>query len=161
MMNTSVRKPRADPSVIEYPHPKKNQFFRQLAMLPFETAIALASVWGGVASSLGLTAGQGFSATLPPLMVSAFNLLYILSGLAIVLGIGWGYRNLEACGLVLLTMSLLVRGIAVVVTAGATTPVLTAQFSTVVFIGATVLRFRALVQRAVIAQINGRVTTIE
>lgn len=156
-MNTPVTKSRAGLSVLEYPPAKTNSFYRQLAVLPFETAIGLVSVWGGLASLFGLTtAGQSFSAALPPLMVSAFNLLYILSGLAIMLGIGWGYRNLEACGLILLLMSLLIRAIALLVAVGLTGAVLSAQISSVIFTAATVLRLLVLFRNGTIVQINGR-----
>lgn len=163
-MSTSIRKSRADLSVIEYPAPKRNSFFRQLAVLPFESALALVSVWSGLSSLFGLTtAGQAFNAALPPWMVIAFNLLYVLSGLAIALGIGWGYRNLEACGLILLLTSLLVRGIAIVVTSWDTNAsgVVAAQFSSAVFIGATLLRLMAIFHRATVIHVNGTVTAVE
>lgn len=156
----AVRVPHIDASVLEYP--PAHSFLRKLAVLPFEAAIALVSVWAGVVSLLGFTiGGQTLSAALPPWMVAVFNLLYVLSGLAILLGVGWGYRNLEASGLILLLMSLLVRCTALVVVVGLTGVVLVTQFSTVIFMAAALLRLVAVLKRAVIAQINGRIVTVE
>lgn len=156
-MHTALRSTR-ETSIIEYPHNARLTFWRQLTVMPFETAIALISVWGGLASLIGLTAGrQAFSATLPPVMVNVFNVVYILSGLAIVLGIGWGYRNLEACGLILLVTSLVVRGFALVVAVGPTRAVLVAQVSSVVFIIATVLRLIAVARNVTVAHVKGPV----
>lgn len=142
-------------SIIEYPAPRR-VFFRRLTVLPFEGAIALASVWGGVASLFGLTtAGQAFGTALPPNMTIAFNLLYILSGLAILFGLGWGYRNLEACGLILLLTSLTVRSIALAVTFGITPSIATALVQAVIFIAATAFRLRSIFKNGTIIQVLG------
>lgn len=142
-------------SVIEYPA-QKQVFFRRITVLPFESAIALASVWGGVASLFGLTtAGQAFGTALPPNMATAFNLLYIISGLSILFGLGWGYRNLEACGLVLLLTSLTVRSIALAVTFGAAPSIATMLVQSVMFIAATVFRLQSIFKNGTIIQVLG------
>lgn len=149
--------PHTDESVIDYPAQGK-VFLRRLAVLPFEAAIAIASIWGGMSSLFGLTTGgQAFGASLPPGMVTLFNLLYILSGLAIMLGLGWGYRNLEACGLILLITSLLVRSLTVTVTFGATPLVIATVAQAVIFGTATILRLIAVFKNGTIVQVNGPV----
>lgn len=144
-------------SIIEYPA-QKRVFFHRITVLPFEGAIALASVWGGVASLFGLTtAGQAFGTALPANMATAFNLLYIISGLAILFGLGWGYRNLEACGLILLLTSLTVRSIALAVTFGVAPSIVTMLVQSVIFIAATVFRLESIFRNGTIVQVKGPV----
>lgn len=145
-----------DQSVIEYPLQQKRIFFHRLTVLPFEAAIALASVWGGLASLFGLTTtGQAFGTALPPNMATAFNLLYIISGLAILHGLGWGYRNLEACGLILLLTSLTVRSIALAVTFGPVPSIATMLVQAVIFAVATIMRLRTVFKNGTIVQVSG------
>lgn len=142
-------------SIIEIPA-QKRVFLRRLTVLPFESAIAVASIWGGLSSLFGLTsAGQAFGNALPPLMVTLFNLLYILSGLSIVFGLGWGYRNLEACGLILLLTSLAVRSITLTFTFGLTPLVVATLASSVIFIVATVFRLESIFKKGTIVQVLG------
>ena len=151
----SVANGHTKESIIEYPAPKQ-AFFHRLIVLPFESAIAIASVWGGLASLFGLTtAGQAFGTTLPQSLATAFNLLYIISGLAILLGLGWGYRNLEACGLILLLTSLTVRSIAFVVTFGLAPSIATMLIQAVIFIAAAIFRLRAVIKNGTIIQVLG------
>lgn len=147
----------ADKSVLEYPQ-QKRVFFHRLTVLPFEAAVALSSVWGGLAAMFGLTStGQAFGTALPPNMTIAFNLLYVLSGAAILLGLGWGYRNLEGCGLVLLLTSLGVRAIALTVTFGFTPLISSVVVQAVIFIIAVAARLRTLFRNGTIVQVDGRV----
>lgn len=143
-------------SVIEYPLQQKRIFFHRLTVLPFEAAIALASVWGGLASLFGLTiSGQAFGTALPPNMATAFNLLYIISGLAILFGLGWGYRNLEACGLILLLTSLTVRSIALAVTFGLAPSIATMLVQAAIFAVATIIRLRTVFKNGTTVQVSG------
>jgi hypothetical protein len=87
-------------------------FFRNQSLLPFETMWAFFCVyvsvvnvfkWGTTASPL--TRALGTKTAL------AFNVAFCLAGLSIYFGIGLKRGNIEACGLILLMMSLIVATI--------------------------------------------------
>lgn len=150
-----------DESVVEYPG-ARSPFLGRLMVLPFEAAIAVSSATLGVASLFGFTApSQAFGAVLPASMVALFNLLYILSGLCILHGLGWAYRNLEACGLILLITTLVVRVIMLAVTFGAAPSIMTALLQLIIFIAASITRLQALFKDNTIVQIPGPVTIPE
>lgn len=82
--------------------------------MPFETAFSLTIIWGGVTSFFNqTTAARMFNASLPPWVATTSNVVYLVSGLAILGGVGWAYRNVEASGLVLLLLTLLMRTVVV------------------------------------------------
>lgn len=124
--------------------------FRSRAV-PFELALGFVSLWSGAISFFGVTlSAQTLNQTLHPLMVSTFNLLYLLSGVFIIAGVGWGYRNLEASGVILLATALIVRAIAVLIGAGVNPLTLTAALQGVAFSFACVVRLVSLMKNEVL-----------
>lgn len=114
---------------------------------PFEFAVAVVSVWTGAISFFGITLGaQTLNQTLPIAAVATFNLIYFVSGLFIIIGLGRAYRNIEASGLILLATALVVRSIAVIIGAGITPIALTAVFQAVVFVIACMARLFAVLK---------------
>jgi hypothetical protein len=101
-------------TIREVPHGCR-LFCSKTATAPFETATGLLAVWTGVTSFLGYGIGNlAFDASLQSdALVQIFNLIYILSGAAILAGLGWSYRNVEASGIILLLTSLVIRIVAV------------------------------------------------
>lgn len=96
-------------------------FLNRSKVVPFEFAVGFASVYIGAVSFLGGTAGaQAANQALPPLMVAVLNLIYLLSGFFIIFGLGWGYRNLEASGVILLFTALIARLVMLIVITGFT-----------------------------------------
>lgn len=91
--------------------PEGFKLFRtRAAVVPFEVAIGFLSMWTGTISFFDITvAARALKTGMPIGVLNAFNLLYLLAGAFIVAGVGWGYRNVEASGMVLLLTTLMVR----------------------------------------------------
>lgn len=120
-------------------------FLTRLSVVPFESAIALSAVWAGTASLFGISgSGAAFNATLPHPLVVLFNIMYIVSGVVTVLGLGFGYRNLEGFGLVTLATSLAIRLIALAVISGVQPDTITAIVQAMIFIPASLVRLVSL-----------------
>lgn len=80
------------------------------AVMPFETAFALMSIWSGLAGLFDWSLqSKTFNVSVNADLAMGFNVVYIVAGVSIFCGLGWAYRNLEAFGLILLFMSLVVR----------------------------------------------------
>lgn len=125
-------------------------FFARSAIAPFEFALGIVSLWTGAISFFGVTLGaQTLNATLPTVMVGTFNLVYFISGLFIIAGLGWGYRNIEASGVILLATALIVRAIAVVVGAGLNPLTMTAVIQAVAFTVACLVRLVTILKNRV------------
>lgn len=126
-------------------------FLARSAIAPFEFAIGLVSLWTGAISFFGITLGaQTLNQTLPPLMVATFNLTYFISGLFVVAGLGWRYRNIEASGVILLATALVIRSLAVVVSAGLTPLTLTVLVQAAAFTAACLIRLVTLLKHRVL-----------
>jgi hypothetical protein len=126
-------------------------FVDRARAVPFEIALGLVSLWSGAISFFGITLGaQTLNATLPPIMVSTFNLMYLLAGVFIIAGVGWGYRNLEASGVILLATALIVRAVAVVIGVGISPTTVTLIFQAAVFSAACLLRLISLLKHEIV-----------
>lgn len=137
-------------AIREFPAGFKH-FFARSALAPFEFALGIVSLWTGAISFFGVTLGaQTLNATLPSVMVAAFNLIYFISGLFIVAGLGWGYRNIEASGVILLSTALIVRATAVIIGAGINPLTMTAVIQAVVFTIACLVRLVTLLRHKVV-----------
>lgn len=137
---------------------------KRQTIVPFESAIAVLSIWAGFSGFFEVSiSSQAFNALLSHLSAMMFHLVYVVSGMAIFFGIGWNYRNLEAFGLVLLLMSLLVRAIAAISLLGYTHPVAISPIIQVLTFGpACVIRFYSLwIGDVIIAAKSEAVTTHE
>lgn len=96
-------------------------FWRRLKVVPFEALIALFAAYSGAVSLLGIgPTATALTLQLPPWLVNVLNIVFLLAGLAMVFGIGVPRRSLEAFGLVLVLMSVVVRTLALQWLVGAT-----------------------------------------
>lgn len=117
------------------------EFILRVIVVPFEIAIALTAVWAGAAGLLTLSpSAAAFNATLPQWLVTMFNLIYVIAGLAMLTGVGWNYKNAEASGLILLITSLLIRAVALYVTRGFDQVTTNVIVQATLFGGAAVIR---------------------
>jgi hypothetical protein len=92
------------------------------------------AIWSGVSAFFNLTVtATVVNLSLPPDLVTLFNLLYVLAGFLMLAGLGWSYRNLEATGIIFLFTSLLVRLIVLVVMAGVQATILPAVLQNLTF----------------------------
>lgn len=86
------------------------RFSRSLQAVPFEAALGLASIWSGFAAIFNATlAARMFNDTLPIQLAMCFNIVYVVAGVTLLMGIGWSYRNVEASGLIILIAVLFTR----------------------------------------------------
>lgn len=123
------------------------EFRHNLAVLPYNVALALFSAWAGVGAFADQTvAARLFNDALPGVLADIFNVVYVVSGITIVLGIGWAYRNIEAFGLFLLVGVLLVRTAAVYAMFGYRPATAAAIAQSVIFGVATLARLTALIK---------------
>lgn len=122
-------------------------FCARLAVVPFESAAAVIVIWVGIAAFFDVaTAQRLFNASLPQPMAIGFNIAHIVSGFAVISGLGWGYRNLEMFGLILLLGALLVRVTALWNYAGLDPLVSSAIIQSAVFGISSLVRLKTLFQ---------------
>lgn len=94
-------------------------FWKRLAVVPFEALIGGLAMFSGTVALLGIgTSVDSLTLLLPEWLVQALNVEYILSGVALLLGLGYAKAGVEALGLILLGAAVTVRGVAVVQAAG-------------------------------------------
>lgn len=122
-------------------------FFHRQSIMPYQAGIAALSIIMGVFSFFDWTlAAMLFNNALPMGGVLGFNLMYVVSGFAMFFGMGWGYRNLESFGLILLLTVLIARVIVVFAAVGLT-PITTSTIVQGAVIGfSTLVRLVMLVK---------------
>lgn len=89
-------------------------FLRRLNVLPFEVLIAqLVVVSGGLALfHVGGIGQDVLSTLLPGWLTTTLNALYLLTGLAMFVGIGMGRSDIEVAGLIGVASGAVIRGLA-------------------------------------------------
>ena len=88
-------------------------FFLRQAIVPFETTLAFFFMYAAVASMVGFgTVASPLSRALGTTMATLFNVVYLVAGLGMFVGIGTRRGDLEAFGLILVITSLAVRTVA-------------------------------------------------
>lgn len=95
---------------------------------------------------------------LPTWLVSGLNASYALSGLAMLVGLGLGRRDLEGGGIALLMSAVLVRGLAVVLVAGVTLQVSALLLFYLGFLVACGARLQSLVKNEVVLKVRNHGT---
>jgi hypothetical protein len=86
------------------------KFFRRQIAEPFEAAFGLVCIWNGIAAMLGWgMPADVFRATLGNELANTFSIIYFFAGLGLYFGIGLNRINIEAVGLIMVSMSLLIR----------------------------------------------------
>lgn len=96
-------------------------FFRRLATIPFESLFGAIAVYAGIAGLFHIgTATDALDVILGNTIVTGLQVLYLGSGILILLGLGKAKAALEMPGLTLLVASVLIRAIAIQVLVGFT-----------------------------------------
>lgn len=139
------------------------RFHERLAILPFEAAFGFWSIWVGVGAFFDETiASRLFNDALPVFTASVSNLAYVVSGLAILAGIGWTYRNIEAAGLIVLLTVLIIRSAVTLIGSGYSPYTASALSQAIIFGICIVVRLRTLFNNwSVVLLREPEVVTIE
>jgi hypothetical protein len=96
-------------------------FLRRLATIPFESLFAIFAVYAGVAGLLHVgTSSDALDAVIGNTITTYLQVMYLASGVLMLLGLGFGKSKFEMPGLVFLATSVIVRGIAVTALVGIT-----------------------------------------
>lgn len=120
-------------------------FYGRLTVVPWGVVIAGLSIISGLVGLLHVgTGSDALDAELAPLLVSAFQVTYLVSGLAMFVGLGRGSASLEGFGLVLLALSIVVRFVAVTAAVGVSIQVVILLVFYVLILWACLTRLRAL-----------------
>jgi len=124
------------------------RFLARQAVLPFESLIAFLVVVSGSLALLhvGGLGADALSLRLPALLNTAVQALYVVSGLAVWLGLGLVRRDIEAFGLVTLSAGVLIRSIGLFAFVGIEPVVLTAYLFNAAIILTCAVRFLVLVK---------------
>jgi hypothetical protein len=133
------------------------EFQDRLKVVPFDTALALVAVWSGISAIFSASVqARLFNDTMPEAIAMAFNLVYIIGGLAVVSGTGWAYRNVQLSGWILIFTSLLVR-IFALWSYGGFNPFVTASIAQALLFGpACIIRIITLLKRQVVILVDTR-----
>jgi len=98
---------------------RNRTLFRMVALTPFEFVYGAMSVYSGVAGLLGASPAMAiFNRVLPGWLVVVTNLLYAVSGMAILGGLARRLRDVEAFGLIMLMASASIRAVVLGMTVG-------------------------------------------
>lgn len=130
-------------------------FFKRLSTAPYESAAAILVAWVGIGSFFDPPVSQQiFIAALPAALSVWFNAANVIAGVALVIGLGLGYRNLEMFGLILLVGSLLVRVVVLVNYTGFGPVVNGAIIQFAVYIIASLVRLSTLARNRVVLMVD-------
>jgi len=91
---------------------------QRLNTLPFESAFGFLALYAGVAGLLDIGTIDPINELLGSFLVAAFQTAFAAAGLLILVGIARSFGTVEALGVGLLAVNLVVRGIAVLAVAG-------------------------------------------
>lgn len=96
------------------------RFTGRLRVIPFEIAVGLFAMYGGLATLLGVSVGVDNTPglTLPFWLVTCVAISHGLGGLGVVIGVGTGRRDIEGAAVAILGTSLLGRGLAIILGGG-------------------------------------------
>lgn len=131
--------------------------YKRLSVQPFEAALALLTILSGILLLVRVgppRTPSPVTALLPEPLVFAFRMFYFASGVGMFAGLGWGYRNLEAFGLILLLTSLGGFTLTMLVVIGFKPLILGSVIGAVVFGIAAVMRLMALLRGRFLLEIE-------
>lgn len=128
-------------------------FFKRQSVVPFQVGLSVICVYSGIAGFLrfGLVNGI-FTEVLGQTLANTFNTAYLTSGLAIFFGIGLNRRNIEAFGVIILAMSLIVRSIVIHHHAGFSPDVVNNYAFASAFVTSCAVRLWSLIKRQTLVE---------
>lgn len=112
-------------------------FIRRQSVVPIDTAFGCVAAYNGIAGLMkcGIV-NDVFVQGLGPVFATIFNAAYIFAGTCQFFGIGLNKRHVEALGVIILMMSLLVRATVLIYVVGFDTRVVNSYvFSAAFFVG--------------------------
>lgn len=131
------------------------EFLRRQSILPFETCFGFICIYSGFAGLLGYSAGSyAFRQTFGFKISLFFNITYLVGGIGLFFGLGFARRNLEAAGLIMIVMSLIVRLIIFHYLDVATMVLINNYAFSIAFIISSIVRAASLINRKVIVEVN-------
>jgi hypothetical protein len=138
------------------------EFLRRLGVVPFETAIGWVILVSGLVHLLHVQEpSDPLTLLLPEWLTIALSLAYALTGLCIILGIGFGRRDIEGAGLTLLIAASSIRLAAVFNAAGFVVEVYTAIVYYTVLLLAASARLGSLIRREVVIRVRDHGSNVE
>ena len=126
-------------------------FWNRCSVVPFEASLGVLAIWTGSTAFLNWTlTNRVLVSALPDNMLRLLNLLYLISGIMIVTGVGWAYRNVETSGLIFLATSFIVRFVVLISIAGVNPETVGALVQTLTFGLACAIRIRCLLKNCIL-----------
>lgn len=120
-------------------------FFSSLAARPFDTALASLPFSAGLFALFGLSLeADPLSMLVPTALLIGLSVAYALSGVFLIIGIGFRLGNVEAAGCILLVSGVMVRLIAVIVEFGLNARTIAVAILYVVVATMTIIRLRQI-----------------
>ena len=125
--------------------------FERVNTIPFETLIGIFAALSGLLGLLHIGLPNDIlRELLKTWQVVAFNISYLIAGMAMVIGIGAARADLEGFGLGLVAMNVAIRAVASVVLLGFDQLVISSIFFNLLVIGACIIRIISLARNEVI-----------
>lgn len=132
----------------EFNHIKKEkikEFFRRQIVAPFETTFAFICIYSGAVALMGYSRPADlFRESLGTNLADIYNVIYLFAGLSLFVGIGLSRINIEAVGLIIVSMSLVVRTIVVLYMGGITQSQINMMVFAIAFVFACGIRLWSL-----------------
>jgi hypothetical protein len=116
----------------------------RLGTLPFEAAIGFLVIVSGVVGLFDFGITDPLAKVLPTWQNVTFNVIYLVSGVGIVLGLTRGRGRVEAAGLALLVASAIVRAVVYLAALGLDQRLVVSIVFDVVILWAARTRYRSL-----------------
>lgn len=112
---------------------------------PLATVVGFLAISGGLSALLHIgTTSDALSALIPEWLTVALSVCYLVSGLGLLLGMGFYWTNVEAGALVLLAAGVVARGIAVFAVAGLSRDTVSTLVLNIVVVVAVTVRLRQI-----------------
>lgn len=128
---------------------------KRLSIVPFEVAIALYAIFGGIAGLAMFGPIDPLTALLPMWEADALNILSLLTGLLMTIGISLGQSKIEQAGLLFLDGVLLSRFILYGHYFHYNTSFFVTGFFTAALLFASLVRSRIIASNHVIVKVEG------
>ena len=131
------------------------QFLKRQSVHSFEVTFAVFCFYTGVAGLLGVGLSAGpLTSILGGWLATVLDVAFALSGVMMFFGVGFGRRDVEAGGLVLVITSLLIRNVTLLMVFGMTWVFLSSYFHGTAFAIACFFRLRKLAKVRMLFEIT-------
>lgn len=131
------------------------QFLKRQSVHSFEVTFAVFCIYSGLAGIMGIGLSSGpLTSILGGWLATVIEVAFAISGAMMFFGIGFGRRDLEAGGLVMVITSLLLRNLTLLMTFGLTWVFVSSYFHGTAFAIACFFRLRKLAKVRMLVEIT-------